>query len=297
MIIDGIDSITSAVRTQMGTTPDPRLREIMDKLVCYLHAFARDVKLTEPEWLAAVGILARIGHETNDRHNEAMLFSDILGLSSLVALMNNGGAGPLETTASLLGPFWRLGMPKVDNGGSIVRSPTPGAPCFVSGTVVDAHGRPIGGAEVDVWHASPVGLYDNQDDTQAHMNLRGKLTTDAEGRFAFRTVRPAGYPVPMHGPAGRLLEAQRRHPYRPAHLHFLVLKPGYKVMISMIYPDDDPDLERDVVFGVTKPLICPFRRHVSGTPPAEDVTGEWYTAETRLVLQPGPTILPEPPIK
>ena len=144
-------------------------------------------------------------------------------MSSLVCLLNNGDGGRSETSQNLLGPFWRLHSPRVENGGSIVRSETPGEPLFVDAKVVNREGLPVVGAEVDVWHASPVRFYENQDPTQADMNLRGKLTTDAEGRFWFRSVMMVGYPIPIDGVVGRLLKAQNRHPFRPAHLHALIV--------------------------------------------------------------------------
>ena len=167
-----------------------------------------------------------------------------LGVSSLVCLLNNGEGGNTETSQSLLGPFWRLNSPRVDNGGSIVRSDTPGDPLFVTARVVDRAGAPIAGAEVDIWHASPIGLYENQDPDQADMNLRGKFTTDAEGRFWFRTVKMVGYPLPTDGVVGRLLRAQNRQPNRPAHLHALIVKPGYKVLISQVYDPARPEPAR-----------------------------------------------------
>ena len=163
-----------------------------------------------------------------------------LGVSSLVCLLNNGGNGNSETSQSLLGPFWRLNSPRVANGGTIVRSDTPGDPLFVTGRVVDTAGKPVAGAEVDIWHASPFGLYENQDPEQADMNLRGKFTTDDDGRFWFSTVKMTGYPIPTDGVVGRLLQAQNRHPYRPAHLHALIVKEGFKVLISQVYDPEGP---------------------------------------------------------
>ena len=152
--------------------------------------------------------------------------SGSLGVSTLVCLLNNGNNGATETTANLLGPFWRLDSPRTENGGSIVRSPTPGPELFVNAWVKDRDGKPVAGAEVDIWQSSTEGLYENQDPTQADMNLRGKFTTDAEGHFSFRSIKPAGYPIPINGPVGDLLKAQGRHNMRPAHLHFLIYKHG-----------------------------------------------------------------------
>jgi catechol 1,2-dioxygenase len=217
MILRNDKDVTADALAVMAQTTDPRLRTIMVSLVKHLHGFVRDVALTEAEFRAATAIVNEIGKQSSDTHNEAVLMAGSLGVSSLVCLINNGANGTTETSQSLLGPFWRLNSPKVENGGTIVRSDTPGDPLFVSGRVVDRAGKPIAGAEVDVWHASPVGLYENQDPGQADMNLRGKFTTDALGCFLFRSVKMVGYPIPTDGVVGRLLAAQHRHPYRPAH--------------------------------------------------------------------------------
>jgi catechol 1,2-dioxygenase len=167
----------------------------------------------------------------------------------------------------------------------------------VGGRVVDQQGVPVAGAEVDVWHASPAGLYENQDSEQAQMNLRGKLTTDHEGRFSFRTVKMRGYPIPTNGVVGRLLQAQRRHPYRPAHLHVLIVKQGFKVLISQIYDPADPHLKSDVQFGVTETLIGDFVRHEDPHPDEPDAATPWYSLDHTYVLEPGATVLPKPPIR
>lgn len=296
MIIEREQDVTTAVLSAMDGAPDPRLREIMAALVRHLHAFAREVRLTEPEFESAIDALNRIGQATTHTHNEGVLVSDALGLSTLVCLLNNGPDGATETAAALLGPFWRDSAPPTPSGGSIVRSPTPGPPLFARFQVVDTEARPVAGARADVWQASPLGLYENQDETQADMNLRGVFETDAEGRFSFRSVKPAGYPVPTHGPTGELLAAQRRHPFRPAHLHVLVFKPGFRTLVTQIFVDDDARLDSDVVFGVTRALIGDFRRGV-GPAPAPDVNGEWFALDHRLVMAPGEAVLPRPPIR
>ncbi len=296
-VIRAVDDVTPAVIRAMEATPDPRLREIAASFVRHMHAFAREVNLTEREFEIGIDFLNRIGQSTHESHNEAILFSDAIGLSTLVCLLNNGNAGATETAAALLGPFWRMNSPRTENGGSIVRSPTPGPNLFVNCEVADPAGKPIAGVEIDVWQSSPIGLYENQDETQADMNLRGKFTTDAAGRFSFRSVKPAGYPVPTDGPVGDMLRAQRRHPYRPAHIHFLGFKPGFKTLVTQIFVDDDEHLETDVVFGVTDALIGDYRRHDSGTPPAADASSPWYTLAHRFVMEPGEAVLPHPPIK
>jgi len=264
--------------------------------VRHLHQLAREVKLTEDEFRQACTYIARLGQKTNETHNEVVLLCGSLGLSALVCLLNNGNNGQTETTANMLGPFWRTDSPWTENGGSIVRSPTPGLPLFVNAQVKDLSGAPVGDAEVDVWHSSPEGFYENQDPIQADMNLRGKFRTDAEGRIQFRSVRPAGYPIPVDGPVGELIRLQRRHNMRPAHLHFLIYKNGYKTHISQVYVNDDVNLETDVQFGVTRALVGNYVLHEKGTPPASDVRGAWYTLDFTFTMEPGVAKLPRPPI-
>ncbi len=289
--------VTAVVIAAMAQAPSDRLREVAAAFVRHLHEFAREVRLTEAEYDIGIEFLNRIGQATNDSHNEGILFADAVGFSTLVCLLNNGNSGATETAAALLGPFWRQNSPKTPNGGSIVRSPTPGPELFVNCRVADTHGAPISGVEVDVWQSSPVGLYENQDDGQADMNLRGKFVTDAQGRFGFRSVKPAGYPVPTDGPVGDMLRAQRRHPYRPAHIHFLGFKQGFKTLITQVFVDDDEHLSSDVVFGVTDALIGGYRRHDDGKPPASGVAAPWYTLDYNLVMEAGEAKLPVPPIK
>ena len=297
MIIERQEDVTAAALAVMARTSEPRLRQILTSLVTHLHGFIRDVRLTEAEFREAAAILVELGQRSNDTHNEVILMAGSLGVSSLVCLLNNGDQGNTETDQSLLGPFWRLNSPRVENGGSIVRSATPGAPLFVAGRVVDKAGHPIAGAEVDVWHASPVGFYENQDPEQADMNLRGKFLTDADGGFAFRSVMMVGYPIPTDGVVGRLLASQGRHPYRPAHLHALIAKPGFKVLISQVYDPADPHLDSDVQFGVTKALIGNFVRHDEPHPSETDVAAPWYSLDHVYRMEAGEAVLPRPPIK
>ena len=296
MLIKRQEDVTDAVVDAFSNTADPRVREILIALVKHLHAFARDVHLTEEEFQTAVQYVVQLGQKTNDTHNEAVLMSGSLGFSTLICLLNNGNNGQTETTANLLGPFWRMNSPRTENGGSIVRSPTPGPTLFVNAVVRDRNGAPIAGAEVDVWHSSPEGFYEQQDPRQAPMNLRGKFMTDGQGRFGFRSVMPAGYPIPIDGPVGDLVRATGRHHYRPAHLHFLIFKDGFKTLISQIYVNDDDRLESDVQFGVTRALVGNFVRH-DGPAPAGDVTGEWYSLDQTFVMEPGKSRLPKPPIQ
>lgn len=297
MILRNQTDVTTDALNVMGRTPDRRLGEIMTSLVTHLHAFIRDVRLTEAELRETASIINQIGKLSGDTHNEAILMAGSLGVSSLVCLLNNGDNGTTETSQSLLGPFWRLNSPHVANGGTIVRSDTHGDPLFVTARVVDQAGQPVAGAEVDVWHASPAGFYENQDPDQADMNLRGKFTTDADGRFWFSTVKMIGYPIPTDGVVGRLLKAQNRHPFRPAHLHALIVKPGFKVLISQVYDPADPHIESDAQFGVTRALMGDYVRHDELHPSDPDVAVPWYALDYTYVMESGETVLPKPPIK
>jgi hydroxyquinol 1,2-dioxygenase len=294
MIVERPQDLTRAVLAELDRIEDPRLREIVRAAAAHLHAFVSEVRLTEAEFQQACRVIARLGQLTTDSHNEVVLIAGSLGLSSLVCLLNNGGdAG---TTANLMGPFWRSGSPPMDDGASIVRSPTPGEPIFVEAIVKDREGLPVADAQVDVWHTSAEGLYENQDPGQADMNLRGTFRTDAAGRIRFRSVKPAGYPIPVSGPAGDLLRAARRHNLRPAHVHFLIRKPGYKPQFSQVYSSDDPHLDTDCQFGVTRALVGEYVRHEGGPAP-EGVTGPWYSLRHEFVLDRGAGALPPPPIR
>ena len=296
MIIDGEEALTPAVLDVMARTKDARLREIMTSLVTHLHAFVRDVRLKEEEFRAATKILNTMGQQSNDSHNEFVLMSGSLGVSTLVCLLNNGDSGQTETSQSLLGPFWRMHSPRTEQGGSIVRSETPGPRLYADLLIVDQAGAPIEGVEVDIWHASPVGLYENQDETQADHNLRGKFVTGADGRVRFRSVKPIGYPIPTHTTVGRLLDAQGRHPYRPAHVHALGFKEGYKTLISQIYVDQTDLIGSDVQFGVTSHLIGELEKG-EGPHPEDGEVGEWWRLGYTLVMEPGEAKLPDPPIR
>jgi hydroxyquinol 1,2-dioxygenase len=296
MIIESERQVTDAVIEEMRRTPNARTKVILECLVRHLHAFVRETRLTEKEFNHSINIVAALGQRTTDSHNETRLMAGSLGVSTLVCLLNNGDNAATESSANLLGPFWRADSPRTENGGSLLRSSTPGPSLFFKGWVRDQEGRPIEGAEVDVWHASPVGLYETQDPEQAEMNLRGKFTTDADGSFSFRSVKPAGYPIPIDGPVGDFLNAQMRHNFRPAHLHFLIFKPGFKSVTSQIYSDDDPVLETDVQFGVTRGLVKQFLSHENEAAPTPDVKGTWYSLEHLFVVQPGESWLPTPPI-
>jgi len=296
MIIENQAMVTEAVEAAVSRVDDPRLREILLALVRHLHGFVREVRLTEREFGEAVRLIAGLGQKTTASHNEAMLMAGSLGVSPLVCLLNNGNHGESETQANMLGPFWRDDQPACASGETLVRSPTPGPQLFVSVALEDANGQPVEGAEVDVWHSSPEGLYENQDASQAEMNLRGRFVADETGRFNFRSVKPAGYPIPVDGPVGELVRATRRHNFRPAHLHFMVFKPGFKTLVSQVYSPDDPHIDSDVQFGVTRALIADYVRH--DQPSAEfGFSAPWYSLQQRFVLEAGEARRPLAPIR
>ena len=296
MIIKTQADVTQAVLAEIQRAESPRFREIMTAAVNHLHGFARDAKLTEIEFHQVCGYIAKLGQATTESHNEVVLAAGSLGVSALVCLLNNGNNGQTETTANLMGPFWRMDSPSLLNGASIVHGPTPGVPIFVKAWVHDHTGKAVSGALVDVWQASAEGFYENQDPGQANMNLRGQFTTDAQGMVSFRSIKPAGYPIPLQGPVGELLRAQGRHNLRPAHIHFMIYKSGFKTQFAQVYSSDDPHLETDVQFGVTQALIGQYVLHEHEPAPEADVTGPWYSMEHHFEIEPGEARLPKPPI-
>ena len=294
MLIETEKDVTKAVLAAMQNTPDARTKAILESLVRHLHGFIRETRLTEREFQQAAAQVVALGQKTTSSHNEVMLICGTLGVSNLVCLLNNGRMGTAPTQANNLGPFWRVGAPRCKDGESLLRSPVPGPALFFKGHVRDLDGRPVADAEVDVWHSTPEGLYENQDPTQAEMNLRGIFATQPDGSFSFRSVRPAGYPVPLDGPTGDLIRAQNRHNFRPAHLHFLIYKPGFKTIASQVYPADDPYLETDSQFGVTRALVGDYVLHKDD--PAPGVTGPWYSLAFDFTIEPGEAVRPRPPI-
>lgn len=295
LAIRNASDLTQSVLAEMSRAQDPRVRELLVGLVRHLHQWVSESHLTESEFHQCVSWVARLGQATTASHNEVALAAGSLGLSALVCLLNNAD-GSQGTTANLMGPFWRLNAPPTPQGGSIVRGDTPGLPVFVQVQVQDACGQPVADAEVDVWHSSSEGFYENQDPEQADMNLRGQFRSDAQGWVRFRTIKPSGYPIPVNGPVGTLIRTLGRHNMRPAHIHFMVCKPGYKTQFSQLYSSDDAHLDTDVQFGVTQSLIVDYELHTEGPAPEPDVQGPWYSMQHRLVIQPGESRKPAPPI-
>ena len=238
-------------------TPDPRLKQVMTSLVRHLHAFVKDVELTEEEWGTAVDFLTRTGQACDEVRQEFILLSDVLGVSMLVETINHRTGGQ-STESTVLGPFHMVASPQRELGADIALDGK-GEPCLVTGQVTGPDGEPLAGAVVDVWQANEDGFYDvQQPGVQPESNLRGLFSTDDDGRFWFRSIVPRYYPIPADGPVGELLAATGRHPYRPAHLHFIVAAPGYRPVTTHVFVDDSPYLDSDAVFGVKESLVRPF---------------------------------------
>jgi hydroxyquinol 1,2-dioxygenase len=242
------ETITEAVIEQMATTPDPRMREIMASAVKHLHAFARDVNLTPGEWIKGIAFMTAVGKMCTAERQEFVLLSDTLGLSALVNGLHDKTAIEEGTHTSLLGPFYREASPTLAPGSQIAKTVKPGSECALYGRVTDVDGKPLTGATVSVWQTGADGLYDIQESATG-TDYRGVFTTDANGLYQLRTVKPIGYSIPMDGPVGEMVQAQARHGMRPAHIHFLVGLPGYRELVTALYLRDDPHLADDVVFG------------------------------------------------
>jgi protocatechuate 3,4-dioxygenase beta subunit len=281
------DDITHEVLARFAETPDPRLRQIMLSLIGHLHAFVNEVNLTEAEWFQAIEILTRAGHMSNDKRQEFILFSDTLGVSMVVDLLSHRKPdGATEST--VFGPFHRLGAPEMPYGGNVAHLDKKGAATLVGGRVLDLDGRPIAGALLDVWQAQTSGLYDSQDASLSEMHMRGKFHTDENGRYLVRTVRPVHYPIPSDGPVGAMLRATGRHPWRPAHIHFVVSADGYEPVTTHIFDSADEYLASDAVFAVKNSLICDFARHevAEGDAKRLGVEPPYYMTEFDFHLKP-----------
>jgi hydroxyquinol 1,2-dioxygenase len=282
--------ITDEVLARFSGTPDPRLRQIMLSLISHLHAFVKEVELTEAEWFQAIEILTEAGKMCSDKRQEFILFSDTLGVSMVVDLIDHRKPeGATEST--VFGPFHRLGAPDMPAGGNIAHRDTTGVPTLVSGRVLDLDGRPIAGAVLDVWQTQSSGLYDSQDESLDGLHMRGKFTSDSEGRYLIRTVRPVNYPIPSDGPVGAMLKATGRHPWRPAHIHFVVSADGYEPVTTHIFDRTDPYLASDAVFAVKDSLICDFARHETQEPEASrlGIAAPYCSAEFDFRLTPSET--------
>ncbi|MET3394984.1 hydroxyquinol 1,2-dioxygenase [Variovorax sp. 1140] len=268
------DNITQAVIASFADAGTSRLQHIMTSLVQHLHAFARDVKLTEEEWAQGIDFLTKCGHITDSKRQEFILLSDVLGLSMLTVAMNTEKPrGCTEST--VFGPFHVEGAPRYELGDDIANGAS-GTPCLVRGTVRDISGNPIPQAVLDVWQSDEDGLYDVQHEGLNQAQARGVLTADRDGAFFFRSILAVPYAIPHDGPVGRLLEATGRHPWRPAHLHFMIKAPGYETLVTHVFRDKSEYLDSDAVFGVRQSLICEWKEQADGS----------YLLEFDFVLNP-----------
>jgi hydroxyquinol 1,2-dioxygenase len=279
-------TITEAVIAAMAGCTNQRLRAVMTGLVRHLHSFAREVKLTETEWLEGIRFLTAAGHMTDEKRQEFILLSDVLGLSMLVTAQNN--AKPEGCTEStVFGPFFVEDAPKVENGADISNGAN-GVPCYVRGQVRSITGEAIAGAVVDVWQSDEDGFYDVQlpDETgQVEHRARAQLRTDAGGNFHFRSILAENYPIPHDGPVGTMLEALGRHPWRPAHLHFMIDAPGYQKLVTHVFRAGDRYLDSDAVFGVRSSLVAEWVRH-EPEPGSTTPDTDHYTLDHDFILNP-----------
>jgi len=249
------DNLTATVLNATAATTEPRLREIMTALVTHLHAFVRETRPSLAEFVRACQFLARAGQISDDKRNEFILIANLLGVEVLIDMLANAG----DAQSTVLGPMYRADAPRCAHDESIVRAmPADGEIILIEGRVSDAAGHAIAGATIDVWEPSTNGLYENQDPAQPDLNLRGRFTTDAHGRYAVRCLRPHGYPVPYDGPGGELLRQLGRHPMRPAHVHFMITAPGYRPLVAQLYDSRADHLDNDVIFAVKDSLVAEF---------------------------------------
>lgn len=279
---DREQAVTDEVRASFGH--DDRLAEVMRSLTTHLHAFAREVRLTQDEWAAGIGFLTRTGQTCDDKRQEFILLSDVLGLSMLTVGIN-AAPDPTATESTVFGPFFVDGAPGIELGGDISFG-AKGTPCWVSGAVRSTTGEPIPGARLEVWEADEDGFYDVQYQGDRTAG-RGWLTSGDAGEYRFWSVRPSAYPIPADGPVGELLAASGRHPMRPAHLHFMVTAPGYRTLITHIFVAGDEYLASDAVFGVKDSLVVDVADHPSGTAPdGRALTEPWASIDFDIVLAP-----------
>jgi hydroxyquinol 1,2-dioxygenase len=281
-------AITAAALASFDNTPDPRLREIMRSLVEHLHAFITDVQLTEEEWGKAIAVLTETGHITDDKRQEFILWSDVLGASMLVDALAHPADETGATESTVLGPFWFPDAPRREFGESLSSEEgAGGVPAYVFGRVTDPSGRPIAGAELDVWQNGADGLYTVQRPEAPEDHLRGRYLTREDGSYAFVGVRPLPYTVPNDGPVGAALRAANRHPWRPAHIHMIVSAPGYQKLVTHIFDRQSDYLDSDAVFAVKSSLVRDFearREDDPSTPPG--VHGAWCAVQNDMVLAP-----------
>jgi hydroxyquinol 1,2-dioxygenase len=281
------NTITAETIDRLAKTPNPRLKQIMTSLITHLHQFAREVELTEQEWFEGIKFLTDTGHMTDAKRQEFILLSDTLGLSMLVIAQNNRKPKGC-TEATVFGPFHVAGAPQYALGSDIANGAL-GEPCYVRATVKGLDGTPVPNAIVEVWQADADGFYDMQYKGNDTHRARGVLRSDADGKVYFKSVLAEAYPIPTDGPVGRMLDATARHPWRPAHMHFMIDAPGYERLVTHVFRDQDKYLDSDAVFGVRSSLITHWDRHEPGaTPDGGRSTSPFYTLDFDFVLNKAP---------
>ena len=254
-------NLTEEVIGRLSACRNPRQKEVLTSLIRHMHAFVREVQVTPEEWMQGIQFLTDCGHITTEKRQEFILLSDTHGVSALVDLIAHEHDPQNATESSLLGPFYVEGSPEKDLGDTIASAAAGDEYIIVRGHVCNQEGAPVEGALLDTWHSSPTGFYDIQDSTQPEMNLRGRFRTDTRGFFEFRTTRPRYYPIPTDGPVGKLVLGSGRHPYRPAHVHFIVTAPGFERLITALYIKGDQYLDSDVVFGSRESLVAEYKKN------------------------------------
>jgi hydroxyquinol 1,2-dioxygenase len=280
-------SITQAVQARLADCDDPRFRRVMTSLIAHLHDFVRDVQLTEAEWMTAIGFLTDVGRTCTDKRQEFILLSDTLGVSILVITLNHpADEGSAEST--VMGPFYWHGAPELPRGSNLAVD-VKGEPAFYSGRVLGIDGRPLENALLDIWSRNGEGNYDMQIPEEQGMKARGRIRTDAQGRYWFRSIRPTFYPVPTDGPVGRMLRKMGRHTFRPGHIHMIVSAPGHLPVTTHLFVANSPYLDSDAVFGMKESLIAEFKRHPAGPgPDGAPVDTPYYTVNYDFCLRPAP---------
>jgi len=285
-------SITQAVIARLAACEDPRFAQVMASLVSHLHDFVREVSLTESEWFTAIQFLTDVGKTCTDKRQEFILLSDTLGVSVLVITLNHpAAAGSAESTVQ--GPFYWDGAPELPRGSNLARG-VKGEPAFYSGRVLSTDGRPLANALLDIWSGDGEGNYDMQIPGETGMRARGRIRTDAEGRYWFRSIRPTFYPVPTDGPVGRMLRKIGSHPYRPGHVHMIVSAPGHLPVTTHLFVAGSQYLDSDAVFGMKESLVVQFERHPAGAgPDGERVDTPFYTVSYDFRLRPAVAAAPD----
>ncbi len=282
------EDITRAVLESFAACPDPRLRELLRSLVEHLHGFVRENSLTEQEWRDAIAALTATGHITDERRQEWILWSDALGVSMLVDALGHP-APPPATESTVLGPFYVPGARRREYGDHLAEQPA-GEPAWIHGRVLSLDGRPLAGAELDVWQNGADELYAVQDPDAPEHHLRGRFLTRQDGAYGFVAVRPTPYPIPADGPVGHMLAASGRHPNRPAHLHVIVRAAGHRSVATHLFDDASPHLDSDAVFAVKPSLVRGFvRRDAQDADRPAGVAGTWWSLENDFVLVPAET--------